>query len=190
MCRLNELLLALVFLCAACVSVAELPEPVRVQAPLPQGTQLIIIRLVSVKPGIIKNADGLTDVSQLFTGYVRDALALKQPSWQIRLADERGTTPEGDVNTTMEFVDIDGGSAGLRFWIGFSAGAAQSTVRVTILDKTGKDLASGTISERTMCPIGACAEGNAAMVRRNLQSLAGEVAEFIENPSQYEKKKI
>jgi hypothetical protein len=39
-----------------------------------------------------------------------------------------------------------------------------------------------------MCPIGACVESTEATVRRNLQSLAGEVADFIVNPAEYEKK--
>ena len=188
MYKLKVLLIPLALFCAGCVSVAEMPEQVRVQAPLPQGTQSIAIRSAPVKPGTIKNVDSLADPSQLMTGYVRDALMLKQPTWQIRSADERGASPEGDIVATVEFLTIDGGSAALRFFIGFSAGSAQSKVRVVILDKTGKELASATLSERTMCPLGSCPEGNEATIKRNLRNLAGEVAEFIENPTQYEKK--
>ena len=50
-------------------------------------------------------------------------------------------------------------------------------------------MATAKITERTMCPIGACVESNDATVRRNLQELAVEVAEFIVDPAAYEKKK-
>ena len=187
--KLAGLLISLALFCAACISVAELPEPVKVQAPLPQGARSVVIRPTAMKPGAIKNVEGLTDAPQLFARSVKDALGLKQPGWQIRLADEQGTIPGADITINTELLNIDGGSAGLRFWIGFSAGAAESTVKVSILDKTGKELATAQISERTMCPIGACVESNEDTVRRNLKSLAEDVAEFIMNPAEYEKKK-
>ena len=95
--------------------------------------------------------------------------------------------PAGDIAVVTELINIDGGSSALRFWIGFSAGAAESLVNVTILDKAGKELASAKISTRTMCPVGACVESNVDTARRNLNSLASEAAEFILNPGEYEK---
>jgi hypothetical protein len=174
---------------AACVSVAELPERAQIHAPLPQGIQSVVIRPTMMNPGTIKNVEGLTDAPQFFAQSLKTALELKQPAWQIRLADERGDVSRGDITVTTELINIDGGSAGLRFWIGFAAGAAESIVKVTILDKTERELATAKISERTMCPVGACVESNEATVRRNIQSLAGEVADFVINPAQYEKTK-
>jgi hypothetical protein len=143
---------------------------------------------VPLKPGAIKNVEGLTEAHQLFARYVKDALAPKQPGWQIKLADEEGALPDRDITIRTELLEINGGSAALRFWIGLGTGATQSRVKVSILDKTGRDLATAEISERTMCPIGACVESNEATARRNLQGLAGEVAEFIMDPAAYEKK--
>jgi len=183
------LLSALVFLCSACVSVSELPSPVKIHGPLPQDTRSIVIQSMPMKPGTARNVGGLTDAPQLFTRYLKEALALKQPRWQIRLAEMKGAAPPADITVITELREIDGGSAGLRFWIGLAAGAAQSKVKVSIQDKTGKDLATANISERTMCPIGACVESNEDTIRRNLKSLAGEVAEFIVNPAEYKKRK-
>jgi uncharacterized protein DUF4410 len=93
------------------------------------------------------------------------------------------------IAVTTKLVKIDGGSSGLRFWIGLGgAGAATSTVRVSVLDKTGNELARATISESSECPAGACVESNEAAVQRNLSSLAGDVAEFILDPAKYVKK--
>ncbi len=182
------LLSILVFLCSACVSVSELPRPVQIQGPLPQDTQSIVIQSIPMKPGTARNVVGLTDAPQLFTRNLKEALALKQPKWQIRLAEMKGAVPTGDITVITELREIDGGSAGMRFWIGLAAGAAQSKVKVSIQDKTGKDLATAHISERTMCPVGACVESNEDTIRRNLRSLAGEVAEFIVNPAEYKKR--
>jgi hypothetical protein len=173
---------------AGCVSVAELPERVKIQAALPQKIQIVMIRPTTMSPGTIKNVDGLTDAPEFFARSLNSALEAKQPGWQVRMVDERGDISGGDIAIATELVNVDGGSAGLRFWIGFSAGAAESTVNATIVDKTAKELATAKISERTMCPVGACVESNEATVRRNLQSLAAEVAEFIVSPTEYEKK--
>lgn len=187
--KLMGLSTLLMLISAACVSVAELPEGVKIQAPLPPGTQSVVILPTAMNPHMIKNVEGLTDAPQFFARSLKTALDVKQLGWQIRMADAQRPVPDGDITITSEIVEIDGGSAGLRFWIGFSAGAAESSVKVTILDKSGKELATAKISERTMCPIGACVESNQDTVRRNLQSLAGEVAVFTMNPEEYEKKK-
>ncbi len=181
-------LISLALFCAGCVSVAELPKRVNIQAPLPQGTRLVLIQAMPMKPGTIKNVESLTDAPQQLARSVKAALALKQPGWQIQLADEEGATPDRDITIRMELLEIDGGSAALRFWIGLNTGATQSRVSVLILDKTGRDLATAEISESTICPVGACVESNEATVRRNLQSLAGDVAEFIMDPAEFEKK--
>jgi hypothetical protein len=125
----------------------------------------------------------------LFTRDVKDALALKQPGWQIKLADGESAMADRDITITTELLEIDGGSAALRFWIGITTGAAQSTVAVSVLDKAGKNLATAKISERTICPVGACVESNEDTVRRNFRDLAAEVADFIMNPAEYAKKK-
>ena len=187
--KLSGLLILIVLFSAACVSVAELPERARIQAPLPQQIQSVMIRPTTMSPGAIKNVDGLTDAPEFFARSLKSALEAKQPRWQVRIVGEPGDISASDITITTQLANIDGGSAGLRFWIGFSAGAAESVANTTIFDKTGKELAAVTISERTMCPVGACVESNEATVRRNLQNLASEVAEFIVNPAEYEKKK-
>ena len=187
--KLSGLLILIVLFSAASVSVAELPERARIQAPLPQQIQSVMIRPTTMSPGAIKNVDGLTDAPEFFARSLKSALEAKQPRWQVRIVGEPGDISASDITITTQLANIDGGSAGLRFWIGFSAGAAESVANTTISDKTGKELAAVTISERTMCPVGACVESNEATVRRNLQNLASEVAEFIVNPAEYEKKK-
>lgn len=83
--------------------------------------------------------------------FFSNLLEAKQPGWQVHMVDERSDTSGADIVITTHLVNIDGGSAGLRFWIGFSAGAAESAVN-TSLDKTGKELPTAKIFERTMCP--------------------------------------
>jgi len=182
-------LISLALFLAGCVSIAELPERINIQAPLPQDIRSVVIQAMPMRPGTIKNVENLTDAPQLFARYVKDALALKRPGWQIKLADEESAMPDRDIIITTELLEIDGGSAALRFWIGLTTGATQSTIAVSVLDKTGNNLATGKISERTICPVGACVESNEDTVRRNLQSLARDVAEFIMDPAEYEKKK-
>jgi hypothetical protein len=142
-----------------------------------------------MKLGTIKNVKNMNEAPQLFARDLRDALVPKQPGWQIKLADEKGAMPDPDITITTELLEIDGGSAALRFWIGLGTGKIVSRVKVSIVDKTGKVLASSEISEHTSCPIGACVEENEPAVRQNLKDLAAGVAEFVTNPAEYEKKK-
>lgn len=185
----SGLLVSLVMLTAAgCVSVSELPESPRLQGSMPQNIRVVAIRPTAMTAGTVKNADGLTDAPQFFREALKTALAAKQLGWQIELADQTGAS-FGDINIATELLTVDGGSAALRFWIGFSAGAAESIVRVTLQDKAGQELATARISERSMCPVGACIESTEATLRKNLQSLASEVADFVINPRDYEKNK-
>ena len=62
-------------------------------------------------------------------------------------------------------------------------------MKVSVLDKTGGELATAQIANRTICPVGACVESNEETVRRNLGSLAAETAAFIIDPAAYQKKK-
>jgi hypothetical protein len=184
-------LISLALLCAGCVSTGELPEHANIQGPLPQGVEAAVIRAMPMSPGTIKNVEklSLTDAPPLFAGYVKDALALKQPGWQVRVADAEGAMPDQHLTISTELLEIDGGSAALRFWIGLNTGATLSRVKVSILDMAGKDVASAKISERTACPVGACTDSTEAMVQRNLKNLAEDVAEFAVDPAGYDKKK-
>lgn len=174
---------------AGCVSTAELPERVTIQAPLPQDTRSVTIRTLPMPPGAITNVEGVDDAPRRLAGSVKEALALKRPDWQIRVAEELGAKVDGDVTVTLQLLQIDGGSAALRFWIGLNTGGTQSVVEVSVVDKTGKGLASTKISERTVCPIGACTDSNDEMVRKNLQVLGTDVAAFVLDPVQFEKDK-
>ena len=143
-----------------------------------------------MQPGTIKNVEKLTltDAPPLFAGYLKDALTLEHPSWQVKLAGAGDGTSDPDLTIATELLEIDGGSAALRFWIGLNTGSILSRVKVSILDKAGKDLADAGIVEHTGCPVGACTDSTEAMVARNLKNLAEEVAEFVVDPAGYEKK--
>jgi hypothetical protein len=175
---------AAVLVCAGCVSGTESPGRANVQAALPPGIRVVVVQVVPVKAGAIKNAGELKDAPQLFAGYLRDALAKKRPDWQVRLTDD----PQRDMTVAAELAEVDGGDANLRFLIGFTAGAARSAARVSLVDRTGGSLAAAEISQVTACPVGLCTDPNEAMVRRNLQALAEEAAEFIADPAGYAKK--
>lgn len=180
---------ALVFLCAACVSYSELPERVKIQGPVPQNIRSISIQSIPMKRGTLINVDGPIDAPLLLAQSLKEALMRKEPGWKIELEQGQTGPMKGDLIARTEILEVDGGSTGARFWIGFNAGAAQSTVRVSILDGAGRELAVAPISHSTMCPLGWCTDSNEVMIQRNLQSLAEEVAEFVINPSEYEKKK-
>lgn len=185
----TRLLTFLTLVCAGCVSTAELQEGVRVQAPVPPDTQVVVIRPPVLTSGAIKNVEGLTDAPQVFARSLRDALQKQRPTWESTLADAQSVVPERGIAITTELLNIDGGSAALRFWIGLGTGAAESSVKVSVLDRTGGELATAQIANRTICPVGACVESNEETVRRNLDSLAAETAAFIIDPAAYQKKK-
>jgi hypothetical protein len=174
---------------AGCTSLEQTSERVSIQAQVPESTRSAVITAAPMKPGTIKNVKGLYDAPQLFARDLRDALVPKRPGWQIKLAEEAAPTPDADVTITTELLEIDGGSAAMRFWVGFGSGATVSRVKVSIVDKAGKLLATSEISERTTCPLGVCTEENEPAVRANLKSLAIGVAEFVTNPAEYEKKR-
>jgi hypothetical protein len=182
-------LLAVVMLSAGCVSFAELGKDAKVGAPVPADTRSVVIYPTAMEPDALKNVDALTGAPQLFGRLLQDALKAERPSWEIRPIGASDPVPDLSIAVTTELLKIDGGSSGLRFWIGIGgAGAATSSVRVSVRDKTGKELASATISESSECPVGACVESNEAAVQRNLSSLAEDVAEFILDPAKYVKK--
>jgi len=178
-------------LCAGCVSTAQSPGYANVQRPVPEEVWSAVIRPMPMSPDTVKNVDNLTatDAPSLFAGYVKDALALKQPAWEIKVSNQQGAAHDEDLTITTELVEIDGGSAALRFWIGSNTGASLSRVRVSVLDKAGTDVASAEISASTECPAGACTGSNEATVQRNLKKLADEVAEFVVDPGGYDKKR-
>lgn len=188
--RRRWLLIGCLLVVTSCVSVADLPKPASVFGPIPANTRSLAIRVAPSKPEALKNAGGLTDPGPFLARYIKDAVALKQPVWEVRIFEGgAGQSSDSDLFASAEVLSIDGGSAGLRFWIGFSAGATESTAAVSLADKAGKELAQATITERTMCPLGACADSNEDNIQRNLKNLADEIASFISNPAAYKKEK-
>ncbi len=174
----------------SCVSVADLPKPVSISGPIPADTRSLLVRVAPSNPDAVKNAGGLTDPGPFLARYIKDAVALKQPAWEVTIIEPGASQSlAGDLSVSAQILSIDGGSAGLRFWIGFSAGATESTAAVSLADKAGKELAQATITERTMCPIGACIDSNEDNIQRNLKSLADEIASFINDPTAYGKEK-
>lgn len=184
----RSVLVAFVLIVAGCVSTGELSKSTRIEGPLPPHIRSVVIVALPMRSGAITNVDGLTDAPQLFAEYVKSALAVKRSGWKIKVADGGGTLADRALTINTELLQIDGGSAALRFWIGLGTGAIESRVRVSMLDSTGRLLNTAVLSEATICPVGACVESNETMTRRNLKSLAGDVAEFIIDPAAYERK--
>jgi hypothetical protein len=172
-----------------CVSVTEAPPGVTVDGTLPPDVNSVVIVASPAGSGAIRNAGTLTDVPRLFALSVRDALAKKRPDWRLRI-DEGGRDTAGrDLTITTQILDIDGGSAGLRFWIGFGAGAAEARARITVLGRAGKPIATAEISESAICPLGVCGDSNEEMIQAGLQRLAADAAEFIIDPAGYQQRK-
>jgi hypothetical protein len=140
-----------------------------------------------ISPHSIKHLEGTVDYQLLIRRFLSEALALKQPNWQVKLWEDQNAKPKSDLMVNMEILEIDGGSRGARFLIGQYAGAAQSAAQVSILDRDGKEIANTQMFEFTVCALGWCTESNEAMIVRNLESLSGQVADFITNPSEYAK---
>jgi hypothetical protein len=137
----------------------------------------------------MKNAGGVTDPEPVLAGYIRDAVKSKQPGWDVVILQGTLPTIDTDLFASTEILSVDGGSAGLRFWIGFSAGATESAAAVSLFARGAKPLAQVTIKERTMCPLGSCVNSNEDNIDRNLKSLATEIAAFITDPAGYRKEK-
>ena len=190
MCSWHWLLIGCLLVFTSCVSVADLPKSASVSGPIPANTRSLAVRVVPSKPDALTNAGGLTDPAPFLARYIKDAVALKQPGWEVRILEAGASqSSDSDLFASTEILSIDGGSAGLRFWIGFSAGATESTAAVSLADKGGKELAQVTITERTMCPLGACTDSNEDNIHRNLKNLADEIATFISDPAGYRKEK-
>lgn len=181
-------LLVVLMLSTACANVMEVGKDARVGAPVPPDTRSVVIYSTAMKPDAIKNVD-LIGAPQLFGRLLQDALKARRPSWDIRPIEVSDPVPDLSIAVTTELVNIDGGSSGLRFWIGLGGvGGATSTARVSVLDKRGKELAGATISESSECPFGGCVESNETAVQRNLSSLAADVAAFVLDPATFVKK--
>jgi hypothetical protein len=184
------ILLLLVALCGAgCVSTEAVTGLVSVQTPVPQEVRLAAIRALPMPPDSLKNVQGLQDAPQLFAREIRDALAPRYPAWRIALIGAQEPAADADLVIVAELVEIDGGSAAMRFWIGFGAGAIVSKAKVSMLDAAGRTVAASEISQRTTCPTGACGDENEVLVRQNLKALAANAAEFVANPAAYQRAK-
>jgi hypothetical protein len=183
--RLLGFLLLLVS--AGCVTQAT-PQQLSVGSQVPQNIQSVEVHLLPMAAGIVKNFDQSKVSPQMLVRSLKSLLEAKRPDWQIFVVDAMTSPAQGDIRVVTEMIEIDGGSAGLRFWIGFNAGATQSTARITIKDKSGGDVASGNISASRMCPIGACTISNETMIEETLRELASEIAEFVVNPTEYQKR--
>jgi hypothetical protein len=181
-------LTVLAVFCAGCVNVGGPSEGIQAQHPVPQDPRVVLIRPTVLEPDAVKNVEGLADAPQLFARALHTALLKKRPNWESAIVEGQAVVPNGGIAIKTELVKIDGGSAALRFWIGLGTGSAESAVKVSVLDETGSELAAAQLSNSTMCPVGWCTESNEATVRRNLEGLAEETAEFIVDPAEYQKK--
>ena len=172
-----------------CVGTEEVTGPVSVQAPVPQDVRTALIRAAPMQPGALKNVQKLDDAPVLFARELRDVLAPRHPNWRVTLADAQGAAPDADLVIATELLEIDGGSAAMRSWIGFGADAIVSRAKVSMQDRAGRVLAATEISQRTTCPTGGCDNENEALVRENLKLLAASAAGFVSNPAEYKKAK-
>lgn len=184
-----SVLLSTVLLLAGCTSVEERAEGTRIQAPLPKDVRSAVIQAQPMKEGALKNVKGLDDAPQFFARVLKSELIPRHPDWQIAVAGEKDAVSNPDLTVNTELLEVDGGDAALRFLVGFGAGAVVSRVKVSVVDRAGRELAASEISEHTSCPLGACAEDNEPLVRQNLKSLAHGTAQFITNPPEYEKRR-
>lgn len=178
-----------VTLAVACLSAGcagSLPDQIRIPGVFPQSVRSVAIQAIPVQPGTVQNVEAADDASRLFAQSLKEALTRRQPTWLVELWVEPTEAPETDLVVKAEIVDIDGGSRAARFWVGLGAGAAHSTVRVSILDKAGNMLAKARFSEATMCPIGLCVKANKAVVQQDLEILAGKAADLIVHPDRFE----
>ena len=168
-----------------------MPERASIQGQMPAQVGSVFIEAQPMVPGTMKNVSKpvLGEAPAVFAGYVKDALALKRPGWQLTVAEKGRGAPGQDLVVTTQLLSVDGGSAALRFWIGLGTGGVESRVNVSIHDKMGLEVASTKLTMRTDCPVGACVESNDLVVERNLKDLATEVAEFVVDPAGYDKKK-
>lgn len=174
---------------AGCVSTEEARGPVSAQAPAPLEVRAAAIQALAMQPGTLKNVQGMEDAPALFARELRDALALRQPGWRLAIAPAGVASADADLTAVTQLLEVDGGSAAMRFWIGLGTGAIVSRVKVQLLDRAGKVVAATEISQRTTCPMGACGEENEPMVRQNLKTLAASAAEFVANPAEYERRR-
>ena len=174
---------------AGCTTTEETAGRMSIQAQVPPETRSAVIRPMPMQPGTLQNVKGLHDAPQIFAGHLKDALSPGHPAWRITVADEKAPAPEADITISTALMLVDGGSAAMRFWLGFGAGAITSVVKVSISDKSGRALAASEITQRTSCPLGACGEENEVLVRENLKLLAASAAEFVSNPAEYERKR-
>ena len=178
----------MLFFAAGCVSHST-PRNVVVSGPLPQDIRRVDVHILPISSSAIKNIDGAKDLHKTLAGLLKTALASKQPNWESDVLDSLADSPQADLLVVTEVLQLDGGSAGLRFFIGFSAGAAESSARIQIKDKANREIAAGNISTSRMCPIGACIISNETMTEEVLRDLAAEIAEFVVSPSDYQKRR-
>lgn len=179
----------LILALAGCVSVTEAPPSITVDGLLPPDVNAAVIVAAAPGSGAIRNSGTLGDVPRLFALSVRDALAKKRPDWRLRIDDGGRDTTGRELTITTQILDIDGGSAGLRFWIGFGAGAAEARARITLLDRAGNIIATAEIAESAICPLGVCGDSNEEMIQAGLQRLAAAAADFVVDPAGYRSRK-
>ncbi len=180
---------AVLLLFGGCVGYTELPEPVKILRGIPADARSIAIHVLPATPGSVRNLETSADLSITLARSIREALARRKPDWRIEIREGQTPPVKTDLALRSEFLEVDGGSTGMRFWIGFNAGATQSIVQVSILDGAGQELAASRISHSTMCPTGLCTDSNEKMLQRNFEGLADEIAQFVIDPTEYAKRK-
>lgn len=175
-------------LTSACTSVQEAPMSVNVEAELPADIQSAIIRALPIEPGLIKNIDSnMDEAPEFFARELRIGLSSRYPNWSISVEGAENASSNPDVTITTKILEIDGGSAAKRFWIGFGAGAIKSKVEVSITDSEDKPLATSVIAASTTCPMGVCEDKGMEDIWQNLLNLVDETMKFIQDPGEYEK---
>lgn len=117
---------------------------------------------------------------QMLEGSIKLSLQKTNPEFQY-------TNTSSDLNIDVTIEELHGGSAAARFWIGFGAGRAVSTVYVRVL-KGQELLAEGRITETTtMTNLITGNYSNEDALMQDVPPLAGKIAAFVNDPLKFKK---
>jgi hypothetical protein len=123
-----------------------------------------------------------TDYCTVLEGNIKSSLRNLNATWSY---DKE--VPDVLINTKLE--EINGGSSAARFWVGFGAGKAITTVYVEVI-KGNKVLAEQRIIETTsFTNLISQNYSNDAAIMQDAPLLARKIAEFVKNPIEFGKEK-
>ena len=133
-----------------------------------------------------------TQATELRQGFAQDYCQVLEGNIKLAIQQSNRNFTQDEVNpdlivqTTLE--EIHGGSAAARFWVGFGAGRSITTVYVKVFKKD-EIIAERRITETTTLPnIATSTYSNEDAILQDAPLIARKIAEFVHNPSEFEKK--